>query len=58
MLPSVQDVEEELVDFGEDEDNTMGCVPKEHEGLASLVLLEDKTHHLVPESDQVHHCDL
>ena len=58
MLPSVQDVEEELVDFGEDEDNTVGCVPEEREGLASSVLLKDKSHHPVPESNQVQPCDL
>ena len=58
VLPSVQDVEEELVDFGKDEDDTVGCVPEECEGLASSVLLKDKTHHPVPESNQVHHCDL
>ena len=58
MLPLVQDVKEELVDFGEDEDDIVGCVSEEREGLASSVLLEDKTHHPVLESDQVHHCNL
>ena len=53
VLPLVQDVKEELVDFDEDKDDTVDCVSEEREGLASSVLLVDKSHPPVPESDQV-----
>ena len=58
VLPLVQDVEEELVDYGEDEEDNVGCVPEECEGLASSVLLEDKSDPPVLESDQVQPCNL
>ena len=55
---SVQDVEEELVDFGEDEEDIVGSVPGERKGLAVEVLLEDKSDPPVPGSDQVQPCNL
>ena len=53
MSFSVQDVEEELVDYSEDKEDIEGNVPEEREGLAIAVLLEDKSDPPVPEFDQV-----
>ena len=56
-LPSsVQNVEE-LVNYGEDEENIEDNVPEGGKGLLATVVLEDRSDPHMAESDQVQPCD-
>ena len=53
LLSSVQNVDKELVNYGNDEEDIEDNVPKEGKGLPVAVVLEDRSDPPVAESNQV-----